>query len=556
MKKGKGLLSFTLATALALGGCNFSSDSGSGNQAQSSDSGSSNVQQTGNDGKKVFRTFYTDEIPTLDSAQSHETAGFTVLNNTMEGLYRRDKNSQPYLAAAEKHEVSEDGLVHTFTLRENGKWSDGSPVTAHDFEFAWKKVFRDAGHYMFMFETAAVKNATAIINGEKQPDELGVKALDDRTLQVTLEYPNPLLNALLSFPTFFPQKQEFVEKVGDKYGLEYDTTLYNGPFMLTDWKHDQGWTFSKNPHYWDAANIKLDAVEQYVVKDVSTMLTLFESGQLDFVELNSSYVDQYRNDPRFKVIETPTIYFLRFNHEHPVLKNKNIRKAISLAWDKQGLTDVILNDGSTPLNGLIPKKFAYDASGKDFRDYNGDMQQGTLEEAKKLWEQGLKEVGVTSVTLGVNISDTDRFKKIGEYLKDQLEKNLPGMTLELKNVPSGQRLEIEKAVQYDLSFGTWSPDYADPMTFIDMWVTGGSANRMKYSNPKYDELVQQAKTDLDMERRFQTMVQLEKMLVEEDVAIAPVYQEGLAVLLRENVKDFVYLPTAPSYNFLWIDIAN
>jgi len=553
MKKRKSFLAFTLMAALAVTGCNFNSgESGSQTPAPNNNGGSATEQPSS--GKKVLQVYNTDEIPSLDSAQVHETVSFTVLNNTMDGLYRRDQNGQPYLAIAEKHDVSADNLVHTFKIRDNAKWSDGSPVTAKDFEYSWKRVFKEAGHYSFMFESLAVKNAVPIEKGEKQPDELGVKALDDRTLEVTLEHPNPLFNQLLSFPTFYPQKQEFVESKGDKYGLEYDNMLYNGPFMLTGWKHDQGWTFAKNPNYWDAGIVKLDQIDGYVVKDVSAALTLFESGQLDRVELDSSYVDQFKGDPRFHIIETPTIYFIRFNHENPVLKNKNIRKAISMAWDKKGLTDVILNDGSSPLNGLVPKRFATDASGKDFRDYNGDMQQGTLEEAKQLWEQGLKESGVTQVKLGVNAADTDRSKKIGEYLKNQLEKNLPGLTLELKNVPSNQRLEIEKAITYDLSLGTWGPDYADPMTYIDMWVTGGSANRMKYSNPKYDELVQKAKLNTDLESRFQQMVELEKILIEEDVAIAPMYQEGLAILQKEYVKDYVYLPTAPTSNYLWADI--
>lgn len=554
MKKRNGFLALTLMAALTVTGCNFNSGESNSQAPAPSNNGGTTTEQPKSD-KKVLQVYNTDEIPSLDSAHVHETVSFTVLNNTMDGLYRRDKNGQPYLAIAGKHDVSADNLVHTFTIRDNAKWSDGSPVTAHDFEFSWKKVFREAGHYSFMFESLAVKNAVAIEKGEKQPDELGVKAIDDKTLEVTLEYPNPLFNQLLSFPTFYPQKKEFVESKGDKYGLEFDNALYNGPFMLTDWKHDQGWTYVKNPNYWDAANIKLDQIDGYVVKDVSTALTLFESGQLDRVELNSSYVDQFKADPRFHIIETPTIYFLRFNHEHPVLKNKNVRKAIAMAWDKQGLTDVILNDGSSPLNGLVPKNFSKDASGKDFREYNGDMQKGSVDEAKALWEQGLKEAGVTEVKLGVNAADTDRSKKIGEYLKNQLEKNLPGLTLELKNVPSNQRLEIEKAIQYDLSLGTWGPDYADPMTYIDMWVTGGSANRMKYSNPKYDELVQQAKVNTDLEKRFQQMVELEKILIEEDVAIAPMYQEGLAILQKEFVKDYVYLPTAPSNNYLWVDIA-
>lgn len=552
-RKKKGLsLVIALLMAFTVAGCNFNTEQ-TNTQTPAPNNGNQTAEPTA--GKKVLRIYDSDEIPTLDTAQVHEDVSFAVVNNTMEGLYRRDANSQPYLAMAEKHDMSPDGLVHTFKIRENAKWNNGEPVTAHDFEFAWKKVFQAAGHYSFMFETAAVLNSTAILKGEKKPEDLGVKALDDRTLEVKLEYPNPLLNQLLSFPTFFPQKKEFVESKKEKYGLEFDTVLYNGPFMLTEWKHDQGWKYEKNPNYWDKDKVKLDQIDAYVVKDVSTALTLYESGQIDRVELTSSFVDQYRDKEGFLTIKDPSIRFLRFNHTHPALGNVNIRRAINLAWDKQGLTDVILNDGATPLYGMVPGGFFFSPEGKDFRQLNGDINKGTVEQAQEFWKKGLQETGLSEVKVALNLADTDTQKKVGEYLKNQLEKNLPGFTLELKSVPTNQRLELEKAVNYDISLSSWGPDYSDPMTYIDMWVTGGSANRMKYSNAKYDEMVKQAKMETDMSKRFQMMLELEKMLLDQDVAVAPVYQEGLAVLQRPTVKDYVVLPTAPRYNYMWVDIA-
>ncbi|QQE75809.1 peptide ABC transporter substrate-binding protein [Brevibacillus composti] len=545
------VLAFLLAFTVS--GCNFNSEQSNTN-TQTPGTAEQPSQQPA--AKKVLRIYETDEVPTLDTAHAHDSASFAVLNNSMEGLYRRDPNSQPYLAMAEKHDVSPDSLVHTFTIRSNAKWSNGDPVTAHDFEYAWKRVYEEAGHYSFMFETAAILHAPQIQKGEKKPEELGVKALDERTLEVKLEYPNPLLNQLLSFPTFFPQKKEFVESQKDKFGLEYNTTLYNGPFMLTDWKHEQGWTFEKNPHYWETDKIKVDQIDVYVVKDVATALTLYESGQLDRVSLNSSFVDQYRDKEGFTTIKDPSIRFLRFNHTHPALANANIRRAINMAWDKEGLTNVILNDGATPLYGVVPGGFFFSPEGKDYRELNGEINKGTVEQAQELWKKGLQEVGVSEVKVALNLADTDQQKKVGEFLKNQLEKNLPGFTMELKSVPTSQRLELEKAITYDISISSWGPDYSDPMTYLDMWVTGGSANRMKYSNPKYDEMVKQAKTETDLSKRFQIMLELEKMLLVEDVAIAPLYQEGLAILQRPTVKDYVVLPTAPKYNYQWVDIVS
>ncbi|MBS4171855.1 peptide ABC transporter substrate-binding protein [Bacillus sp. FJAT-49736] len=533
---------FMLIAALSLTGCGFGSNKETG--SQQSEKGNSGSK------KQVLNVTASAEIPTMDSTKAHDAVAFTVLNNTNEGLYRQDQNNQPILAMAEQDNVSADGKVHTFTIRD-AKWSNGDPVTAHDFEYAWKRVMKEAGPYNYMFVTADVKNAQAIMDEKISADELGVKALDDKTLEVTLENPNPLLETLLTFGTFLPQNQKFVEKMGDKYALEADNLLSNGPFKLAEWKHESSWKYVKNPTYWDAKSVKLDEINVYVVKDDTTGLNLYESKKVDRVGLTAATVDNYRDDKEFKTNTLAGIGFLRFNLNNSILKNKNIRKAINFAIDKKGLTDIALNNGAVPLYGVVPKNYYYSPDKKDYRELNGELLKGTTDDAKKYWNEGLKETGAKSVKLSINISDAESSKQMAEFIQSQLETNLPGFTLEIKAVPFEQRLEIEKAIKYDISLSTWGPDYSDPMTYLDMWVTGGSANREHYSNPKYDALVEKARLETDKAKRYEMLLQLEKMLLEEDVAIAPLYQSGEAILQHNNIKDLIEHPSGADFSYKW-----
>ena len=536
---------FVLVFALILSGCNFSpsekteekTDDKTGDKTESQ---SLNITATA-------------DIPTLDSTKAHDGVAFTVLNNVTEGLYRQDENHLPIPALATEHKESEDKVVHTFTLRES-KWSNGEPVTAQDFEYAWKRVMKEDSPYAFMFITAGIKNAEAIMNKEQDAEELGIKAIDEKTLEVTLEAPNALFQTLLTFPTFLPQNQKFVEEKGDQYALESDGILFNGPFKLVEWTHEQGWKYEKNEDYWDAASVNLDNINVYVVKDPSTGVNLYETDKVDRVLLSSALVDQYKEDANFENILEPEIIFLRFNHNHPVLGNADIRRAVNMAIDKQSLTDVILKNGSTPLNGVVPSGFFKSPEGKDFRELNGDINTGTIEEAQALWEKGLKETGQKDVTVSINIADSDDHKKVAEYLQAQLEDNLPGFKLEIKAVPFAQRLEIEKAVEYDLSLSSWGPDYSDPMTYLDMWLKGGSANRMDYHNPELDALVTQARNETDLSKRYQMLLDIEKILLVEDAAIAPLYQEGTAILMRSKIKDLLVHPTGASFTYKWTSI--
>lgn len=539
-------LMILMAFVLILSGCNF-------NSSESSSEGSGDKEGDTKTAGQVLNISATADIPTLDSTKAHDGVAFTVLNNVNEGLYRQDENHQPIEALVTEHTENEDKTVHTFKLRES-KWSNGDPVTAQDFEYAWKRVMKDASPYNFMFVTASIKNAEAIMNGEKDAAELGVKAVDEQTLEVTLESANPLLQSLLTFPTFLPQNQKFVEEQGDQYALEAENILFNGPFKLVEWTHDQGWKYEKNADYWDAEAVKLDTINAYVVKDPATGVNLYETNKVDRIDLSSESVDQFKNDPNFDTILEPSMIFLRFNHTHPVLGNKNIRQAINMAIDKESLTDVILKDGSTALNGVVPKGFFQSPEGKDYRELNGDFNTGTVEEAQKLWEAGLKEAGASDVAVSINISDSEDHKKVAEYLQAQLEDNLPGFKLEIKAVPFAQRLEIEKAIDYDLSLSSWGPDYSDPMTYLDMWVKGGSANRMDYHNPKLDELVTQARTETDLSKRYEMLLNIEKILLEEDAAIVPLYQDGTSILMRDKIKDLIVHPTGASHSYKWASI--
>ncbi|MDQ0430697.1 oligopeptide transport system substrate-binding protein [Planomicrobium stackebrandtii] len=542
-KRSTQILMIMIAFILFLSGCNFNS----------TESSSEETTETEGEAGQVLNISATADIPTLDSTKAHDGIAFTVLNNVNEGLYRQDENNEPIEALVTEHTESEDQIVHTFTLRDSN-WSNGDPVTAQDFEYAWKRVMKDVSPYNFMFVTAGIKNAEAIMNEEMDAEDLGVKAIDEKTLEVTLEAANPLFQSLLTFPTFLPQNQKFVEEQGDQYALEAENILFNGPFTLVDWTHEQGWKYEKNEDYWDAESVQLDAINAYVVKDPAAGINLYETNKVDRIVLSSEAVDQNKDDENFETILEPEIIFLRFNHNHPVLGNKNIRQAVNMAIDKESLTDVILKNGSTALNGVVPKGFFNSPSGEDFRDLNGDFNTGTVEEAQALWETGLEETGATEVTVSINIADSEDHKKVAEYIQAQLEDNLPGFKLDIKAVPFAQRLEIEKAIDYDLSLSSWGPDYSDPMTYLDMWLEGGSANRMDYSNAELEELVASARTETDLEARYQMLLDIEKILLEEDAAIVPLYQEGAAVLMRSKIKDLLVHPTGASFSYKWVTI--
>ncbi|KNH34930.1 MULTISPECIES: peptide ABC transporter substrate-binding protein [Exiguobacterium] len=520
---------------------------GQGNDENTSGSDSKNK-------KKEVTLVSTTDVPQLDPTKTTDSTSIIVTNNVFEGLYRLDGDNKPTPGIAESVEVSDDKKTYTFKLRKDAKWSDGSAVTADDFIYAWKRALNPetAAEYAYILQD--LKNANKIMAGDAELDELGVKKVDDQTLEVQLEAPAPYFLGLTSFPTYLPLKQSFVEDKGDKFATSVDTMVFNGPFVLDKWQANAGWTYKKNPDYWDKANVKMDKIDVKVVKEISTGVNLFEAKEVDFAPITSEFVSQYEKSDDYKTRPDARINFLRFNQKNKALKNKNIRKALALGFEKQGITDVILNDGSKPANFIVAKDFTFTPDGEDFRAKYPDLQSYDADAAKKAWDAGLKELGVKTVELSMLSRDEDAFKKVSEYLKGDLEKHLPGLTIKIKQQPFKNFLELESKGDYDISAAGWGPDYQDPMTFLDMWLTDGSFNRMEYSNKKFDDLIKGAKQQADEAKRWSDMQEAEKMLLTEDYAIAPIYQKGEAYLQRTNIDKLYRHPFGADMSFKWMEV--
>ncbi|MGG0290440.1 peptide ABC transporter substrate-binding protein [Bacillus pacificus] len=557
MKKFTAVVAPVLAMSMALTAC-----SGSGGEKKttttSSGGGDEKKSEIKYAAKQVLNRTENQEIPTMDTSKSTDTLGAQILGNTMEGLYRLDKDNKPIPAAAESSTKSEDGKKYTFKLRKDAKWSNGDPVTAKDFVYAWQRLLDKNTAAEYAFIAYYIKNAEAINKGEKPLTDLGAKAVDDYTLEVELEKPVPYFLNLVAFPSYYPLNEKFVKEKGDKYGLEADTTLYNGPFVMSSWKHEQGWQLKKNDKYWDNKTVKLEEINYSVVKEVATKVNLYDTGSIDFTLLSGEFVDKYKsNKDEYGEYSEASTFFLRLNQKRngqdTPLKSKKLREAIALSVDKKGLANVILNNGSKATDQLVPKGLATGPDGKDFQD---TFKNGLKYDPKKgaaAWEEAKKELGKDQVTIELLSYDDGTAKKIADYVKDQIEKNLKGVTINTKIQPFKQKLKLETAQDYEISYAGWSPDYADPMTFIDMFESKSPYNQMSYSNAKYDEMVQKAGNELmgDAKKRWETLGKAEKLFLEEDAGLVPLYQTGRAYVMKPNVKGIVKHNISPEYSFKW-----
>lgn len=551
MKAKNSLLYLLLGSTFALAACGGGSDDAGATQSDTS--GGTGAPS----GEQVLNLVESAEIPTMDSTQATDAVAFTVLTNVNEGLYRQTIDGSLELGmAAEEPTVSEDGLTYTFKIREDANWSNGDPVTAHDFVYAWQKLVdpATAAPYSYMME-GVIANAAEIIAGEKSPEELGVKALDDKTLEVQLATAVPYFKDLTTLAMYFPQNEAFVEEQGDEYALSSEDLVYNGPFVLEDWDAaGTSWTYTKNEDYWDAETVNLDQINVDVVKETSTAMNLYDTGAIDRMVLTGEYVLQRTGDPEMHTMPTSSVFYLDFGQEkeNSPLANENIRKAISMAFDKQAYADVVLQNGSIPANGLVPEGLARDPeTGEDFREQNGDLSTYDPEAAQEHWEKGLEELGVDSVELELVSDDTENAKRSSEYLQDQLQKNLPGLTVSLRNVPFKVRLEITDSGDYDMVMSGWGADYADPINFLELKESTNGHNKSGYANEEYDALISEARTEVgDLNARWDNLLEAEQIMLE-DAALAPIYQRANAVLQKDYVQDLGEHLVGADYSYKW-----
>jgi oligopeptide transport system substrate-binding protein len=511
-------------------------------------------------GEKVLNFLNPEAIPSMDPALATDESSFIYLASTMEGLYRLDEKTQPTPGIATDHKVSADGLTWTFTLREDAKWSNGDPVTAHDFVYSWQRAVNPdtASEYGPYMMNGVIKNAAAISKGELAVEELGVKAEGDFTLVVQLENPTPYFETLTTFGTFLPLNKKFVEEKGDSFATSSENLLANGPYTIANWSSTSDtWELVKNKDYWDTNTVKMDKLTFKVVKDPQTALDLYEEGTVDRMDLTSDLVDQYSSNDDYLVSADTFVYFLKFNQTtSDALANKNIRLALSRAFDKEGLVNEILNNGSIVANGLVPKDFTpMPETGKDFREVSGDLVKYDLEAAKEFWAKGLEELGTDSVELEFLADDDKTTKLLVEYVANQLSTNLEGLKINIKQVPKEQRLDLDSNMEYELQLSRWGPDFLDPFTFMNLWTTDSGNNWTGYSSPVYDQLVFDTASKLatDNVARYNNFLEAEKVLFE-DAPIAPVYQSSRAQLISPRVKGVFVNPFGATYEYKWADV--
>ena len=424
--------------------------------------------------------------PDLDPQTATDQISFEVINSVYDGLIRLNPEGKVEQGSglAESWTESEDGTVYTFKLRD-AKWSDGTPIKASDFEYAWKRAADPATASQYAYMLYSIKGAEKFNVGEGSKDDMGVKALDDKTLEVTLERPTPYFTSMLGFATYLPVKEEAQKAAGDAYATDITKMVFSGPFKIADWQQEQKIVLEKNENYWDVANVKLQRIEMDMITDLNTPINLYETGELDAIGVPTEYLSKYRDTPEFGSMSSSSSWYLKYNCENEYMKNIKIRKAMSMGLNRKMFVDNVLANGSIVSGGLVPSGIPGKTGEGDFRSQSGNYMvdasagQATIDEANKLLDEGLKEIGKTRADLQKDVryitDDGDVAKKFAQAFQQMWKDNLK-LEIAIDSVTFKVRLDRENKKDYQISFSGWGADYMDPMTYMDLWVTGGGNN--------------------------------------------------------------------------------
>ncbi|MDE6376177.1 MAG: peptide ABC transporter substrate-binding protein [Ligilactobacillus sp.] len=505
--------------------------------------GNSNSKQSTNKpaAKQVLNWSLSSELATLDSALVPEMGSADMINNAMEGLFRI-KNNHPEPGLATNTKVSKDGLTYTMTLRKNAKWSNGDPVTAHDFVYAWRRAVDPKNAAPGSYLYSGIKNADAIIAGKMAPDTLGVKANGDHELVVELEQQIPYFKLLVGDVRFFPQDQKAVEKYGAKFGLSADTTVYNGPFVLKGWTGSNlNWKLVKNQNYWDKKHVKMETINFKVNKSTTTSYNLYQANKVDFTTLSAEQSKQLSKTPGYRPLHQARTTYIEYNLRKKEFHNKKVRQALSYAIDRKYLAKNVAGGGAVPLTNFVPKGLAK-LKGKDFADLATTKVGVTYNKrlAQKLLKEGLKELGEDHFEFTLLGRDDETAKKETEFIQSQIEQTLPQVKVVTRNIPGKVIITQASKGDFDAQLTGWLADFADPINFLDVETKANFTNMGDYDSAEYNELVLAAKTTdaLNETKRFEDMVKAAKLL-NEDQPVVPLLQDGIPEMLRPTVHDMV-----------------
>ncbi|MEH6941389.1 peptide ABC transporter substrate-binding protein [Bacillus sp. JJ722] len=543
MNKSKlSIISFFLVLLLVITGCSTTTGSDEGKEK---DGGKK-------EGPKILRLNNSSEPGSLHPGTAQGTHDSWVLEHVLEGLTKKSPDGKIVPGVAKDWTVSPDGKKYTFNLQEGTKWSNGDPVTAHDFEFAWKYALDPKTASNYAYQLYYITGAKEFNEKKGTAEQVGVKALNDYTLEVNLVAPTAYFIDLVSFYTYLPVNKK-VQEANPKWATEGDSYVSNGPFKLTEWKHKTSIKIEKNENYYDKDKIKLDEVHFALIEDENTAWQMYKNNELDLVyPLPSDVQGQLvKSKPKdFYNAKELALYYYNFNNKVKPFNNVKVRKALSMAIDRKVITENVAQGEQPPAYAIIPPGVP-DAKG-DFQKNTGDLFKEDVNEAKKLLKEGLKEEGMDKMPEFTILFNTlDAHKKIAEAVQGMWKENL-GVNVTLESVEFQVKIDREKAGDYKVSRAGWIGDYVDPMTFSDLWLTGGTQNDAKYSNAKYDELVNKAKVNNNIEERSKQLHEAEKILIEE-MPIMPIYFYTKPYVLNEKVTG-VFSPINRYPQFMYADI--
>ena len=508
----------------------------------------------------TFRFANDTDIVGMDSTVVDDAMSFNAITAITDGLTTVDVKGNTIPGIAKSWDVSNNGLTYTFHLRD-AKWANGDKVTAQDFVYSWHRIIKNAGNYAYMLgsEGASIKNADSLINlgtaaTDEQLNTLGIKATDDKTVVVDLEKNVPYFVGLMSFPCYFPQNQKFVEKCGKNYATKPEYILGNGAYKMTKWIKGNKATFTKNDKYYDAKSVKTKNLEMYLVQDPKTAAQNFDNGKVDYATINSTLVDKYKGKDTFKAIREGYLAYLICNFKADTTANKNLRHALSYAINRKDLCDNILKDGSQPATGFVPAQLCKSPSGKDFREESGKYVDHDVKKAQEYLDAAKKELGTDTITVdllyGTDESPMDTF---AEYLQGSFTK-LKGLKVNMVATVKKDRIyNREASGNFQIACTRWAPDYADPTTFLNVLASSNSNNYGKWENAQYNSLLKQAQNETDVNKRWNELLEAEKVMMD-DMPNIPVVQTGTAALQAKNVKGLVHNTVSTPYVFKYVTL--
>lgn len=584
--KLKKVLALVLSAALvvsAFAGCGGKSSSSttstesiaasesSAESTESTASGDSTPAASG-DATAIFTPKTVDAAKTISLNAGMEPTGlntltstyaieFSLFNHMYENLVTLDDDDNTVPGAAESWDYDEDTLTYTFHLRKDGVWTNGDPVTAKDFEFAWSQALNPDVASDYAYFLYFIKNAEKYFNGEVTWDEVGVKVVDDYTLEVTMEQPTPYALFLFSFGTLAPINQRFYEAVGaDLYSTEAQYFCTNGPFALTEWSHNDKIVMQKNDAWHGAADVEVEEIDWKIITDANAALSSFLAGDLDMVGLGTGELIKQAEaaGATIQSYTDGTSFYIYFNNNDQYLSNVNLRRALFNAIDEQKEIDTVWQNDNEPMTSFTaPGVSATD--GTSFAGKVGELYAPSRdqEKAKEYLATALSELGCTvddlSAHLSIDCGDSATSIAEASFYQEQWRQVL-GIEVTVNSMITKQGSQNRKTGNYVMSVTGWGPDYNDPNTFLDLWVTDGGNNQTGFSNERYDELIDLASKETDLEKRESYFIECEQIIADQ-LPIGPAFWRAPSYACSDKIKGGMHRSTFQDINAVYVKLS-